>query len=272
MKQDRGGVMWFLAVAIICQGLGVVYLGRLVGRDAIQVGVVAVVLGILVAQAWRHRLLLNHRIDMLLVMGAFGGLGMLAGWWVDLGFQPPPPEAGFHAAMGHGCSSSPQPLDGGATGCCAPTEGQDAVETSSDIHSKAPHAEPPAIPDTGNNDRPASEAAHGGGGSWTMVTSWMTALMLLAAIPPGLAWTRCADLARSGWRRWVSTHIVGNVAMVVGMVWIGHAVGPLLAHTLGSNVLGGHLAMLGGMLAGMEIGMLAGEAVLGLKPWQEWRW
>jgi hypothetical protein len=32
---------------------------------------------------------------------------------------------------------------------------------------------------------------------------------------------------------------------------------------------GHHLAMLIGMLLGMEAGMFLGEAVLGLRPWQE---
>jgi hypothetical protein len=105
-----------------------------------------------------------------------------------------------------------------------------------------------------------------------MVFSWMTGLMLLGAIPPGLLWTRCAQLARSGWRRWVSTHLVGNALMVAAMVWIGHWAGPFLTTWTGSAVLGGHLGMLGGMLVGMEAGMFLGEAALGLKPWREWRW
>jgi len=104
---------------------------------------------------------------------------------------------------------------------------------------------------------------------WSRVWSWMTALMLLGAIPPSLAWTRCARLAREGWRRWVSTHLVGNVAMVAGMVltnrWIGRAVGRLA----GSPVVGAHVAMLTGMVVGMAAGMWAGEAVLGLRPWRE---
>jgi hypothetical protein len=105
-----------------------------------------------------------------------------------------------------------------------------------------------------------------------MVGSWMTGLMLLAAVPPGLFLTRCAELARSGWRRWVSTHLVGNGLMVAGMVWLGHAVGPSVADLTGSAVVGGHVAMLLGMLVGMEAGMFLGEATLGLEPWREWTW
>ncbi len=212
-------VGWMLAAAVLAQGVGVVLLGRLGGRSALQVMVVAGALALLAEEGWRHRMRLNHRIDMFLVMGAFGGLGMLAGWWVDLGFTAPAADAGFHAAMGH-----------------------------------------------------ASCPMHGGASPWAMVPTWMTGLMLLAAIPPGLVLTRCAELARSGVRRWISTHVVGNACMVAGMIWLGHWVGPAIARLAGSSVLGGHVGMLLGMLLGMEVGMFAGEAALGLAPWREWRW
>jgi len=208
-----------LGASVLAQGVGLVLLGRLEGAALWQVLVVSSALAMVTVTAWRHRLLLNHRIDMLLVMAAGGGLGMLVGWWVDLGYVAPAAGPSFHLAMGHAACHGPQSA-----------------------------------------------------GSWQMVFSWMTALMLLGAIPPGVLLTRCAELARSGWRRWASTHIVGNVVMVAGMVWLGHWLGPGLARLAGSGVVGGHLAMLIGMLAGMEAGMFAGEAVLGLKPWQEWRW
>ena len=221
MTQTRRDVLlsWSLALAVFGQGVGIVLLGRLGGRDAVQTLLVAGALALLTAQAWKHRMQLNHRIDMFLVMGAFGGLGMLLGWWADLGFTAPPADAGFHAAMGH---------------------------------ASCPH--------------------HGGGSPWSMVWTWMTGAMLLAAIPPGLALTRCAELARSGWRRWVSTHLVGNACMVAGMIWIGHWIGPGIARLAGSSVLGGQVGMLLGMLVGMEAGMFLGEAGLGLAPWREWRW
>ncbi len=105
-----------------------------------------------------------------------------------------------------------------------------------------------------------------------MVFSWMTGLMLLGAIPTGLAFTRCAELARTGRRRWISTHLVGNAVMIAGMVWLGHWLGPILAEWTGSAVIGGHVGMLAGMLIGMEAGMFGGEALLGLEPWREWTW
>lgn len=237
-------VAWLLGFAVLMQGIGMVLLGRLEGRSAVQTLVVSAALALLVAQGWRVRMRLNHRVDMLLVMAACGGLGMLAGWWVDLGFEAPARDAGFHVAMGHGSGE----------GAACPHHAAGAA---------------------------ASDAVEGGAGSWLVRTArttwqmawtWMTGLMLLAAIPAGVALTRCAQLARTGWRRWVSTHLVGNALMVLAMIWVGHWIGPGIAHLTGSAVVGGHVGMLLGMLVGMEIGMFAGEALLGLKPWREWRW
>lgn len=242
---DRPWVAWLLAGAVLAQGLGMVLLGRLGPRNGLETMVVAAAAALLTWQAWRVRLRLNHRLDMLLVMGALGGLGMLAGWWIDLGFQAPPREAGFHQAMGHGGG-------GGAAGehsCCAAAAAQSGTGTDG-----------------------AADAGSALRGFVAMVGTWMTGLMLLAAIPPGLVLTRCAELAKQGWRRWVSTHIVGNVLMIIGMIWLGHALGPAVARLTGSAVVGGQLAMLGGMLVGMEAGMFLGEAALGLKPWRELTW
>jgi hypothetical protein len=104
---------------------------------------------------------------------------------------------------------------------------------------------------------------------WDKAFSGMTLGMLAAAIPPSLALTRCARLARESHRRWFSTHVVGNFAMVAGMIatnrWIGRALGRLT----GSLVVGAHLAMVLGMILGMLAGMWLGEAVLGLRPWRE---
>jgi hypothetical protein len=78
-----------LAVATLAQGLAAVLFGRLGWPEALQTLAVTAALAGLVHQAWIHRLRLNHRVDMFLVMGVFGGLGMLAGWWIDLGFTAP---------------------------------------------------------------------------------------------------------------------------------------------------------------------------------------
>ncbi len=112
---------------------------------------------------------------------------------------------------------------------------------------------------------------HHAGSPLSAVATWMTGLMLLLAIPASLAWTRCAELARSGWRRWVSTHLVGNAAMVVAMVYFGHWFGSALGRFTRAEMTGHHLAMVIGMLIGMEAGMILGETVLGLRPWAELR-
>ncbi|MCP4895537.1 MAG: hypothetical protein GY906_01070, partial [bacterium] len=86
--QRKTGVMSrALAASVFLQGVGLVLLGRLTGGDAVQTVVVAIGFAVAALFAWNVRLELNHRIDMILVMGAFGGLGMLAGWWIDLGFE-----------------------------------------------------------------------------------------------------------------------------------------------------------------------------------------
>ncbi len=209
----EGAVAVTLGLAVVLQGVGLVVMGGLGFRGALQVLMVSLALATAVASTWRIRMRLNHRVDMLLVMAALGGLGMLVGTWIDRSTG----SASAHVAMGHG--------------------------------------------------------GHQHGGSpWSMVPTWMTALMLVAAIPAGIALTRCAALARTGWRRWVSTHIVGNGLMVVGMVWVGHWLGTALGRLTGSGVVGHHAAMVLGMLLGMEVGMFAGEASLGLKPWREWTW
>lgn len=198
-----------LGGAVVAQGLMLLYLGQLGGRVAVQAMLVFVALGLLTHQAWVYRGQLTHRVDMILVMLALGGLGMIIGWWIDFGWQPAP---GW-MRLGQ---SSPHPWS-----------------------------------------------------FWSRVWSWMTALMLLGAIPPSLAWTRCARLAREGWRRWVSTHLIGNVAMVAGMIWTNRWIGRAVGRLAGSLVVGAHVAMLTGMVVGMAAGMWAGEAVLGLRPWRE---
>ncbi len=215
-------VAWSIGGAVLLQGANLVLMGRLGVVAALQLMVVTLALAVLAAQGWRLRMALNHRVDMLLVMASFGGLGMLLGWWVDLGFTAPL-AAGMHGAMGHG---------GAAAG---------------------------------------HHAGHGGS-LLAAATSWMTAGMLAGAIPPALMLTRCAELARGSWRRWVSTHIVGNVAMVLGMIVVGRWLGMAVGRLVGSPIVGAHLAMMAGMLVGMEAGMYVGEAALGLKPWREWTW
>ena len=274
MKQlSTPTIAWTLTAATLAQGVAVTLVGRLDLRLGIEVMVVTAALAGLVHQAWTHRLQLNHRLDMFLVMGVFGGLGMIAGWWVDLGFEAPPRDASFHEAMGHGCGGHGSPnghaaMSGEqhhATPAAAQPEGDSCCTSGSE---QGAHADP----EDSSTMTTTSDSMHAGGTFWPMVFSWMTGLMLVGAIPPGILLTRCAQLARESRRRWISTHVIGNALMVAAMIWIGHWIGPTLAKMTGSAVLGGHLGMLAGMLLGMEVGMFAGEALLGLEPWKELTW
>jgi len=193
-----------LGLATFLQGVLLVFMAHLDGRLALQTLLVAAAVGLVVQQAWQHRELLSHRVDMALVMLAGGGFGMLIGWWVDLASNP----AQMH-------------------GCCG-----------------------------------------GSASVWQSVFSWMTGLMLAGAIPPSLVLTRCARLARTSLRLWVSTHLVGNAAMVAAMIAGGRLFGRATGELVGSRLVGGHLAMVVGMVLGMVAGMWLGEALLGLRPWR----
>jgi hypothetical protein len=190
-----------MGLATYGQGLMLVYLGRLSGKAALQVLLVAAAAGLVVHQAWTYRRLVSHRADMILVMLAFGGLGMIVGWWVDFGFGP--------VVMHQG----PRPLV-------------------------------------------------------ASLFSWMTALMLVGAVPAASVLTRCARLARGDRRRWFSTHIVGNAAMVACMIAGGRLLGPSLTAATGSFAVGHHTGMVVGMVLGMFAGMWLGELALGLRPWR----
>lgn len=206
-RKDRM-VAWLLAIATWLQAPVLAHLARL-DRDAtIRCLLLAALLAAVVYWAWVARLQLNHRVDMALVMLAAGGLGMIIGWWIDIGSAP-------------------------VAACCA-------------------SASPP--------------------GEWSFLSkvwSFMTGLMLLAAIPPSLVLTRCAARARGNPRLLLSTHILGNTAMVAGMILVNRTWGRVAAQMLGSPVVGAHVAMLVGMVGGMVAGMWLGEAVLGLRPWRD---
>ena len=207
--QRERAVAWALGIACLVQGALLIYLGGLTGRLALQCVLVAGAIGLTTVFAWKQRMQLNHRIDMAIVMGAFGGLGMIVGWWIDFGCQRAP----LWMRVG-GVSPGPMSLA-------------------------------------------------------SSVFSFMTLGMLLAGIPPSLALTRCARLAQENRRRWISTHVIGNLAMVVGMIATNRWIGRTLGRLTGSLVIGAHLAMVLGMVAGMVIGMWLGEAMLGLSPWRD---
>ena len=92
--------------------------------------------------------------------------------------------------------------------------------------------------------------------------------MLLGGIPPSLAWTRCARLARQNGRRWFATHIAGNLGMIFGMILIARLWGHPLGMMIHSMRAGHHVAMLIGMAGGMLAAQIAAEALLGLHPFR----
>lgn len=140
-------------------------------------------------QAWRTRHHLHAHADMLLLMFGYGGLGMLAGWWVDAGFVAP-----LHCPAHMGLARG--------------------------------------------------------------LTSWMTCLMVVFALPPCLAYSRCIAAVRSSPGRLALVIAIDIASMIAGMFAMGRWLGPALAAGLGERRAGMHVAMLGGMLAGMLAGML----------------
>lgn len=225
-----------LALAVALQGVIMAWLDRLRGPALVQCLLISLALAVAAHELWRNRRRLDHRIDMALVMMALGGLGMLAGTWIDMA------QAGG-AGHGHGQTVQPaKPLPP----CC---------------HAAPADASPASPP-------PSSGSSGFWGGFYRALTSWMTILMLLGGIPPSLVLSRCCRLARLSWRRWWATHIAGNLGMLTGMILAGMAFGPALGERLGAMVSGHHLAMLAGMLVGMELAQFLAEAALGLRPWR----
>ncbi len=146
-------------------------------------------------QAWLARRRLLAHFDMLLLMGGFGGLGMMIGGWIDMGF---PASA---AAVTH-------------------------------------------------------QHHHQMG-----LVSWMTGLMLLFAVPPGVAFSRCiAPVRRSP--AVIPAVAIDVLGMLLGM-FAAHTFWAMpLAHAIGSHFAGMHLAMLAGMLGGMIPAMLLRDLLL----------
>jgi len=79
---------WVHGLAITGQGL---VLGEMAGLNLgglIVVGVLSLLVGAWLAREWQRRPDLSHTLDMTFGMFTLGNLGMVLGWWYDLGFQP----------------------------------------------------------------------------------------------------------------------------------------------------------------------------------------
>ena len=174
---------WLLAAAVFGQAAGLWRLAHLDAR--------ALVLGLFLAAAvlagWRARRLWSPHLDIILVMGALGGFGMLLGTWADARFAP--------SLAGVACP----------------------------MHTRA---------DAG-------------------LFTWMTGLMLLAAVPPGAAWSRCLERFRGHRPSFAAALAVDTAGMLAGMTACGLWFAEPFTLLAGSAAAGMHLAMLAGMLAGV---------------------
>ncbi len=79
-----------LAASVLIQGT---WMG-LWSPGGFQWYMVSALAALAVYQAWMVREKLPAHLDMLLIMGALGGLGMMLGFWIDKGYPlaPPPPS------------------------------------------------------------------------------------------------------------------------------------------------------------------------------------
>jgi hypothetical protein len=103
---------------------------------------------------------------------------------------------------------------------------------------------------------------HDARGAAALAASWMTWLMLVFAIPPSVAWSRCLQPLRRKPARLVFALALDMGGMLAGMIaahfWLGRA----WALRIPPPELGMHLAMLAGMLAGMLPAMWLRDAAL----------
>lgn len=261
-----------LALAVAAQGIILMILDPMGPLALIQAGFVTLGLAWATYEVWRNRLRIDHRIDMFLVMMAFGGLGMVIGTSIDRALASPDessPHAMYHA-----------PAPAHRDGMDHAAMGHETMDHSAMDHEAMNHGDhdatqtpPGMIYPTHGVTGEVADRSHTMRLTWAglkaSLLTWMTGLMLLFGIPPTWFLTRCATLAAQSRRRWVATHLLGNLGMVLGMiaagVWFGHALGM----KLGLMETGHHLAMLAGMLIGMELFQFVAEALLGLRPWRK---
>ncbi|MCC6265766.1 MAG: hypothetical protein IT169_19510 [Bryobacterales bacterium] len=220
-----GSVTLFL----LAQMLLLARAGALPSKYEVEVWVVAFTLALLGAQAWLVRRYLPPHADMLLLMLAWGGFGMLWGWQLD---------GGLAAMQSHG---APHAMHSDAMH-------GDAMHSDA-MHSDAMHGG-------------AMGGTHAGGmhASGHRGVSAMNALMLLFAFPPSLAWARCLAAYRAFPLRLAWVLALDALGMILGMMAGGRALGPSLGVLLSAPAFAHHLAMLIGMLAGMAVTMA-------LRPW-----
>lgn len=216
-NRARGGLV--LAAALLAQGILLV---MLFATERTAPILTAAALAFVLWRWWR-RGRLHPVLRVAVVTAALGGLGMLAGSWID---------------AAHGNAGSSAVLDAERGGSAGPIV--------SPCHAPPRTAE--ATPEGGH-------AEHGAHDLRTMAASWMFGLMLVACVA-GCAWL-CDDCGHSRRARAVD-HLACAVGMVVGMV-LGGDSAALLTSWSG---LGSGITMHLGMVLGMATGAAAACAAL----------
>lgn len=90
-----------LALFFLAQAALLEWAGAIPAQFRIEIWVVTLAIGGLAAQAWLVRRMLPAHTDMLLLMMAWGGFGMLLGWMLDGGLGAMQPHAAHHAMANH---------------------------------------------------------------------------------------------------------------------------------------------------------------------------
>ncbi len=183
---------------------------------ALQAWLLSGALALVLGQAWRMRPALPVHADMLLLMLAWGGFGMLWGWQIDgaLGTMTAAPGAEMHAAASAGAPAAAH------SHCTSGGPGGAVYQ------------------------------------EWFRWLNAMNGLMLLFAFPPSVAWARCLQPYRRYPGRLVRALALDAAGMVLGMMAGGRLLGHPLGMISGAPALAHHVAMLAGMLAGMYVTML----------------
>lgn len=219
-----------LALFTIAQTGFLAWVGALPAHLAPEAWLVTGVLAFIVAQAWLLRHMLPAHADMLLLMMAWGGFGMLLGWGLDGGLQLPMPDSGT-------------------------TDMHAGAMEAHELHAQHAHAHP-------GSDMAAAPRGDAHTGNHAVYSGWfrwfnaMNGLMLLFAFPPAVLWARCLQVYRTDKLRlaWVLT--LDAIGMAVGMLAGGRTLGHGLGDLLGAPALGHHLGMLIGMTLGMYASMM----------------
>jgi hypothetical protein len=215
-----------LGALTLAQAALLTWIDGIPGEIPLQTWLVAGVVASLAATAWRVRASLPAHTDMILLMLAWGGFGMLLGWHLD-----------------------------GATDAFRPDSG--AAEIQAHAHLRPGEQTTPDVQEHQHHETHDHKHDHG-----AVYTGWfrwlngMNLLMLAFAFPPSVLWARCLKPYRPFTSRLAAVLALDAVGMVLGMMGGARLLGHPLGESLGAPMLAHHIGMLAGMLAGMYATML----------------